>query len=39
MEEVTCLRFVDYNHDIHTDFITVMGTGSGCHSSAGRRGD
>lgn len=38
MENVTCLRFVAYNPELHEDFITVMGTGSGCYSSVGRRG-
>lgn len=38
MENVTCLRLVPYNMTEHSDFITVIGTGSGCYSSVGRRG-
>jgi Astacin (Peptidase family M12A) len=38
LEEVTCLKFVAYDPTIHTDFITVIGSGSGCYSSVGRRG-
>lgn len=38
MEEVTCLRFVAYDPNLHNDFVTVRGTGSGCSSSVGRRG-
>lgn len=36
--DVTCLRFVPYNPSVHSDFITVRGSGSGCSSSVGRRG-
>lgn len=38
MENVTCLKFVPYDPSVHEDFVTVMGTGSGCYSSVGRRG-
>ena len=38
MEEVTCLRFVPYDEKLHNDFVTVIGSGSGCYSSVGRRG-
>jgi len=36
--EVTCLKFIAYDPNVHEDFITVQGTGSGCYSSVGRRG-
>lgn len=38
VEEVSCLKLVAYDADVHTDFINVRGTGSGCSSSVGRRG-
>lgn len=38
LSEVSCLIFVAYNPDVHYDYITVRGTGSGCSSSVGRRG-
>jgi len=38
IEDVTCLSFVPYNPSVHSDFITVRGSGSGCSSSVGRRG-
>ncbi|KFB53863.1 AGAP010764-PA-like protein [Anopheles sinensis] len=37
LEAVTCLKFVTYEPK-HTDYVRVMGTGSGCYSSVGRRG-
>lgn len=36
--EVSCLQFVAYDPDVHTDFITVRG-GTGCSSAVGRRGN
>lgn len=38
MEEVTCLRFVPYDANVHNDYVTVQGSASGCFSSVGRRG-
>jgi len=38
MEEVTCLRFVPYDPNVHNDFITVTGSDSGCYSYVERRG-
>ncbi|XP_035903575.1 seminal metalloprotease 1-like [Anopheles stephensi] len=36
IESVTCLRFVARTDE--TDFVRVIGTGSGCYSSVGHRG-
>uniref|UniRef100_A0A182J7J7 Metalloendopeptidase n=1 Tax=Anopheles atroparvus TaxID=41427 RepID=A0A182J7J7_ANOAO len=37
LESATCLKFVTYQPH-HKDYVRVMGTGSGCYSSVGRRG-
>ncbi|XP_058053859.1 seminal metalloprotease 1-like [Anopheles bellator] len=37
LESVTCLRFVPRQEE-HTDYVRVIGTGSGCYSSVGHRG-
>lgn len=38
LEEVTCLKFIAYDQDVHRDYIVITGNSSGCFNSVGQRG-
>lgn len=38
IEEVSCVKFVPYDRNIHDDYVKISGEREGCFSQLGRQG-